>query len=60
MNTILKFPLERVQRRSYGNPDPNHDADILLFEGVQYVMPENKKRAVNQKKSGKRKASVKS
>jgi len=36
MSTILKFPLERVQRRSYGMYDTSHNAEVLVFEGVRY------------------------
>lgn len=36
MSSILKFPLERVQRRSFGMHDLSHIAEVLLFEGVRY------------------------
>lgn len=36
MSTILKFPLERVQRRSFGMHDLSHNAAILVFEGIRY------------------------
>lgn len=36
MSSILKFPLERVQRRSFGMNDLSHIAEVLLFEGVRY------------------------
>ncbi len=46
MSSILKFPLERVQRRSYGMPDISHNAEVLVFEGVRYE--KNKSSKVNQ------------
>ena len=36
MSSILKFPLERVQRRSFGMHDLSHNAEVLVFEGVRY------------------------
>ena len=60
MSTILKFPLERVQRRSFGNPDATHNAEILVFEGVWYENTEKPKSGSKQKKNPKRKATVKS
>jgi len=57
MSTILKFPLERVQRRSFGMHDMTHNAEVLLFEGVRYensklpisVHPDKKKVARQSK-----------
>lgn len=58
MSNILKFPLERVQRKSFGMYDVDHNAEVLVFEGVQYEkgtlsagIQKNKKNPVNQAKS---------
>jgi hypothetical protein len=49
MSTILKFPLERVQRRSVGRPDTSHNAKVFVFEGVQYNKDDNKSEILKKK-----------
>ena len=51
MSIILKFPLERVQRRSVGIPDNTYNADILVFEGVRYEKTPQAKTALKKKKN---------
>lgn len=51
MSIIVKFPLERVQRRSVGIPDGTHNADILVFEGVRYDKRSQAKTALKKKKN---------
>jgi hypothetical protein len=60
MSTILKFPLERVQRRSFGSPDKTHNAEVLVFEGVRYENSQKPKSGTKRKKNTKRKVTVKS
>lgn len=36
MSNIIKFPLEKVQRRLHSPLDLSQTADILIFEGVRY------------------------
>ena len=56
MSIILKFPLERVQRRSIGNPDTSHNADVYVFEGVRYEKMQVQKSRRKQKKKAQTKA----
>jgi len=49
MTNILKFPIERVQRRSYGNVDLSKNAEILVFEGIRYENNELPQNAANGK-----------
>lgn len=51
MSEILKFPLERVQRRSLGVPETSHNAKVFLFEGIRYEKDEAKKTKRKLKKS---------
>lgn len=50
MNTILKFPVERVRRKTYGISDTSHNAAILVFEGVQYKKNEQPEDCQRHKK----------
>ena len=58
MSTILKFPLERVQRAAHGNSNTAGNADILVFEGVRYEKIKKHKNTLKQKKSLRRKATL--
>lgn len=60
MSNILKFPLERVQRRSYGMPDTSHSADILVYEGVRYEKTVGAKKPIKTKKNSKKRKVAKS
>lgn len=51
MNTILKFPLERVQRRSVGMSDLDHNAEVLVFEGVRYEKNKSSEATKTKKKA---------
>lgn len=51
MSTILKFPLERVQRRSCGMHDTKHNAEVLVFEGVRYENSKPPKSAQTKRKT---------
>ena len=59
MSSILKFPLERVQRRSYGMPDISHNAEILVFEGVRYEKIKSTKDTKSQSKISAPKVKIK-
>lgn len=59
MSSILKFPLERVQRRSYGIPDISHNAEVLVFEGVRYEKTKSSKVTQSQKKTVATKVKIK-
>lgn len=56
MNTILKFPLERVQRKAISTLDRSHNADILIFEGVQYERMQSPKKLVKPNKRSRKKS----
>jgi len=47
MSNILKFPIERIQRRSYKAPDLSKNAEIVVFEGIRYENDEASKNASN-------------
>lgn len=54
MGTVLKFPMEKIDRRCFKHPDGQMNATILLFEGVRYERKNNengkrKKRKVLKK-----------
>ncbi len=53
MSNILKFPLQRVQRRSYEMPEISHEADILVFEGVRYEKASLEEKVLRRKKRSK-------
>ncbi len=50
MSTILKFPLERVQCWSYGQPETSHNAKVLVFEGVRYEKTDGGNELLKKKK----------
>lgn len=50
MSAIIKFPLERVQRRSKNPKSNGATAEILVFEGVQYVSRAQPDRAKKRSK----------
>lgn len=60
MSNILKFPLERVQRRSYGMSDTSHSAEILVYEGVRYEKIKSAKKPIKTKKSARKRKVAKS
>ena len=37
MSTVIKFPLEKVQRTSKSAAEGTASAKILVFQGVQYL-----------------------
>ncbi|MEM7068251.1 MAG: hypothetical protein AAF478_05140 [Pseudomonadota bacterium] len=48
MSAIIKFPLEKVQRTSNKTRQAGQTAEILVFEGVQYVCDQQTKHSPGQ------------
>ncbi|MGI9351972.1 MAG: hypothetical protein ACR2O3_10455 [Rhizobiaceae bacterium] len=46
MSTVIKFPLEKVQRRSQSASQNTDPAKILVFQGVQYLNREGSDESV--------------